>query len=313
MEAAANPLAGMWGDVTRSASLADVGPDLQPTGKVRRGRMCDDWVEERGTFEAYLAARGHAGLADTAGGRMQRKQVREMEKRLDAEGQDGRAVMDQVLKDPSSGAIVDAWRQEEDADFGCPGSLALLPNLCCLALMVGLLLFACFNAAYQSTPTLSDEQLEKAAISAYREKMAAGERAAEGALPEPEPELDLEPEAHTDAYIFLAASIGFFVLGVVALTSSSGSDNAPAPVSGSSPTPVYTAPAQPRAVPPQQVAQSRSQPAVMPAQSQQELERQKLDLMFAKKTGGARPQPQPEPEPEPAPGDIYAGEEDDFC
>ncbi len=275
MEATGNPLS--------SREIEDVGPNLEPTGKRWAGGMRDDWMAERDSFEAYLEARGMGGLSDTAGARMQRKQVRQMENRLAREGEDGRAILEKVLRDPANTGIVEAWREEEDTEYGCPSALALLPNMLCLTLLLGLVLAACFSAAYKSTPSISDEQLEKAAIMAYREKMAAGQRDVDGMQPEPEPEPEEVAEPHTDAYIFLAASIAFFLLGVVALaTSDGGGDEAPAAVTGSS----AASAQQRRPAPPQGIVPS------LPAQSEQELERQKLDLLFAKKVGSTQPQSQ---------------------
>jgi hypothetical protein len=292
MEATGNPL-------SLGGRAEDVGPNLEPTGKKWVGGMHDDWMAERDSFEAYLAARGMGGLSDTAGARMQRKQVREMENRLAGEGEDGRAILEKVLRDPANTGIIEAWREEEDTDYGCPGALALLPNLLCLTLLLGLLLTACFSAAYQSTPQISDEELEKTAIRVYREKMAAGQRDMDGMEPEPEPEPEEAAEPHTDAYIFLAASIGFFLLGVVALATSEGGDDEPPAVAIGS----TAASAQQRGLPPPQVAVH--QPS-LPAQTEQELERQKLDLLFAKKVGSPQPQPQDvqreqQPPPQPVP------------
>ena len=331
METTGNPLALE----PAGGRVEDVGPDLAPTGKTPTGAIREDWMEERDSFQAYLASRGIGGLSDTASSRMQRKQVRTMEQMLGADGADGRAALDKVLRDPASGAIVEAWREEEDKDYGCPGSIALMPNLLCLSLMVGLFLFACFKAAYDSTPRISDEQLEKQAIMAYRVKMAAGQRAEDGMEPEPEPE-PVEAEAHMDAKIFLAASAFFFVLALWTLASSSGGDEAEeAPAARAAPA-QPAVPAQPAAPqsavtflqqrqnpPPQGAAVSSAttaapqsavtflqqrqggagQPQVaLPAQSDRELENQKLDLLFAKKVGGSQPEPEP------------AGDEDaDFC
>ena len=78
-----NPLAN------RAAPVAeDLGPDLKPTGKSRAVWDGEEWTAERRGFDHYLAARGMGGMADTASSRMQAKQVREMEKALDA-GQAG--------------------------------------------------------------------------------------------------------------------------------------------------------------------------------------------------------------------------------
>ena len=78
-----NPLAH------RAAPVAeDLGPDLKPTGKSRGVWDGEEWTAERRGFDHYLAARGMGGMADTASSRMQAKQVREMEKALDA-GQAG--------------------------------------------------------------------------------------------------------------------------------------------------------------------------------------------------------------------------------
>ena len=305
METTGNPLALEPAD----GFVEDVGPDLEPTGKTPTGAIRENWMEERDSFQAYLASRGIGGLSDTAGSRMQRKQVRTMEKMLGAEGADGRAALDKVLRDPASSAIVEAWREEEDKDYGCPGSLALMPNLICVTLLVGLFLFASFKAAYDSTPRISDQELEKQAIMTYREKMAAGQRAYDGMEPEPEPE-PVEAEAHIDAQIFLAASVFFFLLGLVTLASSSGGDEAEeAPAARAAPV-QPTVPAQPAASQPavmflQQRQAAVGQPQVtLPAQSDRDLEHQKLDLLFAKKVGGSQPEPQPEP----------AGDEDaDFC
>ena len=78
-----NPLSDVGPDLQPSGRAApppqieDVGPDLQPSGRL-------SWRWEREQFDAYLKARGIVGFGDTAGTRLQRTQVRQMEKSLTA-------------------------------------------------------------------------------------------------------------------------------------------------------------------------------------------------------------------------------------
>ena len=353
-----NPLAG-----GRKESL-DIGPDLEPTGKSRPAYGTSDWMEERRGFDSYLQARGVGGMGDTAGSRMQAKQVREMEKTLGS----GKGGVDpnfnladidasgarllrlrrflqprlitrtpfilsfeltvRCIADLRSAAIVEAWKQEEDDDFGCPTSLALLPNLACLTMILGLFFALTFVTAYESTPKITDIQLEKDAIAKYRDSMQNGER--DSALdPEPEPE-EGEPVAGS-AVIFMGLSILFLVISLWALLT--GEDDGGPRQAAAAPPP------QPQYAAPQQQQEQQQQQVALPAQSDAELEAQKLDLLFDMKKKAAaeaaarppqqqqpvrqpqlQPEPAPEgrypqqqPEPEPAAGDPYADDEEDFC
>eukprot|EP01044_Picomonas_judraskeda_P040757 COSAG03_NODE_20173_length_323_cov_0.919643_1_plen_62_part_10 len=62
METTGNPLALE----PAGGRVEDVGPDLAPTGKTPTGAIREDWIEERDSFQAYLASRGSGELSDTS-------------------------------------------------------------------------------------------------------------------------------------------------------------------------------------------------------------------------------------------------------
>ena len=220
-----NPLSDVGPDLQPSGRAApppqieDVGPDLQPSGRL-------SWRWEREQFDAYLKARGIVGFGDTAGTRLQRTQVRQMEKSLAEAGLDAQQVLKQALGDEGNSAITEAWQIEADEEFGCPMGMALWQNTGCIFLLVGAFLGASFWAAYNSTPHISDAELERQAIARYRDAMAEEKRRqANDLYPEPEPEP--EPDAGS-AYVFFGLSMAMLALSVLALLSGRGGKTPPA-------------------------------------------------------------------------------------
>ena len=215
-----NPLSDVGPDLQPSGRAApppqieDVGPDLQPSGRL-------SWRWEREQFDAYLKARGIVGFGDTAGTRLQRTQVRQMEKSLTAAGLDAQQVLKQTLSDEGNSAVTEAWQIEADEEFGCPMGMALWQNTGCIFLLVGAFLGASFWAAYNSTPHISDAELERQAIARYREAMAEEK----DLYPEPEPEPELDAGS---AYVFFGLSMAMLALSVLALLSGRGGKTPPA-------------------------------------------------------------------------------------
>ena len=173
-------------------------------------------------FVDYIAAGDDAGLDDTAGSRLKRTQVGIMEKSLNEAGLDGPKVLAEALADTRNQAIAEAWQIEADEEFGCPMPLTKLSNVGLIFTIIGVLVGISFYFAYESTPQLDDEALQKAAVQRFRASMA-------GATPEPEPEADEEVEpAATSAYVFLVLSAVLGLLSVSSMMASGGGEAEPA-------------------------------------------------------------------------------------
>jgi len=100
--------------------------------------------------------------------------------------------------------------------------LTKLSNVGLIFTIIGVLVGISFYFAYESTPQLDDEALEKAAVQRFRASMV-------GATPEPEPEAEeeVEPPA-TSAYVFLVLSAVLGLLSVSSMMASGGGKAEPA-------------------------------------------------------------------------------------
>ena len=166
-------------------------------------------------FESYIRSGEDAGLDDTAGSRLKRTQVAQMEASLNDVGLNGRQTLADALADSRNAQIAEAWQIEADEEFGCPMALTNPRNVVLLFTCVGLLLLAAFYLAYASTPDLSDEELRREAVLRFREEVAAAKAVGEQSS-------EAEEETGIEAQIFLGVSLALGLL--FALTKHQASD-----------------------------------------------------------------------------------------
>ena len=166
-------------------------------------------------FESYIRSGEDAGLDDTAGSRLKRTQVAQMEASLNDVGLNGRQTLADALADSRNTQIAEAWQIEADEEFGCPMALTNPRNVALLFTCVGLLLLAAFYLAYASTPDLSDEQLNREAVLRFREEMAAAKTVGEQSS-------DAEEKTGIEAQIFLGVSLALGLLFALTKPASDG-------------------------------------------------------------------------------------------